>query len=100
MAILPFDNLSDDRENAYFSDGVAEELIGSFSRMTRLRIAPRTSSFAFRDRKLDLRAIADSLHVSNVMEGSIRRAGKQVRIEARLVHAANDSVLWSGSFNR
>ena len=100
LAILPFANLSDDRENAYFSDGVAEELIGAFSRMTRLRVAPRTSSFALRDRGLSLPAIAESLQVGNVMEGSIRRAGKQIKIDVRVVRAANDSLIFSESFTR
>lgn len=100
LAILPFANLSDDRENAYFSDGVAEELIGAFNRVARLRVAPRTSSFAFRDRGLSLPAIAESLNVGHVMEGSIRRVGKQIKIDVRVLRVANDSLVYAESFTR
>jgi serine/threonine-protein kinase len=103
LAILPLDNLSADPDNAYFSDGVLEDLLVALNRVPRLSVAARTSSFSFRGRGMSLRAIAESLHVTHVVEGSVRRAGSTIRISARLVRVAPgaaDSTLWSDDFTR
>ena len=103
LAVLPLANLSRDPDNGYFSDGVLEDLLVALNRVPRLSVSPRTSSFRFKGQSLSLRAIAESLHVTHVVEGSVRREGSTVRIAARLVRVspgAPDSVLWADDFTR
>jgi TolB-like protein len=103
LAVLPLANLSADPDNRYFSEGMLEDLLVALNRVPRLNVAPRTSSFRFKDQALSLSAIAESLHVSNVVEGSIRRDHNTVRISARLVRlspGSSDSVLWADDFTR
>lgn len=100
VAVLPFENLSADPTQAYFADGVTEEILGTLGGVHGLRVIGRTSSFAFRDRKEDRRAIARVLDVDHVLEGSVRRSGDQVRISARLVEVASGEQLWSRTFER
>ncbi|HEX6107001.1 MAG TPA: BTAD domain-containing putative transcriptional regulator [Gemmatimonadales bacterium] len=100
IAVLPFANLSADAEQDYFSDGLAEELIGALSRIEGLRVAARTSSFAVGGGKLDVRTIGDTLRVATVLEGSVRRDGRRLRVSARLADAANGYELWSEDYDR
>jgi serine/threonine-protein kinase len=100
IAVLPFANLSGDPDNEYFSDGLAEELINALSGVERLKVAGRTSSFAFRGQNLDLRMIGDTLGVETVLEGSVRRSEDRVRITAQLIDAETGFHLWSDEYDR
>ena len=100
VAVLPFANLSADKEQEYFSEGLTEELIHALSRVEGLRVAGRTSSFYFKGRNEDLAAIAGKLRVGALLEGSVRRSGSRVRIGAQLVNAADGYQLWSQEFDR
>ena len=100
IAILPFLNMSPDPNNDYFSDGITEEIIIALSRIKNLKVTARTSSFAFKDKNVDVRHIGRELGVSTVLEGSIRRAGKKVRISVQLVLTENGFQIWSETFDR
>jgi serine/threonine-protein kinase len=100
IAILPFVNLSADAENEYFSDGITEEILNVLAQDRGLRVAARSSSFAFKGQKVDLQTIAERLHVTALLEGSVRRAGNRVRVSAQLVNARNGYQLWSDRFER
>jgi TolB-like protein len=100
VAVLPFADFSPDGDQEWFSDGLAEEILNALARLPDVRVASRTGSFQFRGHSGDVRAIADSLGVAHILEGSVRRAGHQVRITAQLIRAADDAHLWSQSFDR
>lgn len=100
IAILPFLNLSADPENEYFSDGITEDIINALSRINGLKVSARTSSFAFKGRQLDVRHIGNQLGVSTVLEGSVRRSQKKVRISAQLIQTTDGFQIWSGRFDR
>ena len=100
IAVLPFDNLSSDPENEYFSDGMTEEIINALSKVEGLKVTARTSCFAFKHNKQDIRKIGKDLGVSMVMEGSIRKAGEQVRITAQLIRSEDGFHVWSENFDR
>ncbi|MGB5526204.1 MAG: hypothetical protein WBO43_13665 [Gemmatimonadota bacterium] len=100
IAVLPFANMSGDPDNAYFSDGLAEELINALAGVGDLKVAGRTSSFAFRGQNLDLRMIGDTLGVETVLEGSVRRSEDRVRITAQLIDAETGFHLWSDEYDR
>jgi TolB-like protein len=100
LAVLPFANLSADPENAYFADGLAEEVLNLLARIPGLRVTARTSSFAFRDTARSLAEIAAALRVDHVLEGSVRRAGARIRVTAQLVSIADGSPIWSERFDR
>jgi len=99
-AVLPFADLSPKRDQAYFSDGLTDELIGALSRIEGLRVAARTSSFQFKDRQVDVSEIGRQLHVGAILEGSVRRSGDRVRITAHLVSTRDGYQLWSESYDR
>jgi serine/threonine protein kinase/Flp pilus assembly protein TadD len=100
VAVLPFVNMSSDKENEYFSDGLAEELINVLSKVEGLHVASRTSAFAFKGKNEDIRKIGEQLSVRTVLEGSVRKAGNKLRITAQLVNVADGYQLWSEIFNR
>ncbi len=100
LAVLPFDNLSEDREMQFFSDGVSEEIIQRLSRGARMKVIGRTSSFQFRGPDKAARKVADELGCTHILDGSIRRAGATVRISAHLVDAASQTTLWSDRYDR
>ncbi|MEP6493483.1 MAG: tetratricopeptide repeat protein [bacterium] len=100
IAVLPFNNVSDSDANAYFADGVSEELMYLLTRTPGLRVASRTSTFAYRDLKLDVRELARRLDVDWILEGSVRRSGSMLRIVAQLIDARNGYQIWSESFDR
>jgi TolB-like protein/Flp pilus assembly protein TadD len=100
IAVLPFKNMSSDPENEYFSDGLAEELINALTRLEDLRVASRTSAFAFKGRNEDVRRIGEQLNVRAVLEGSVRKSGSRLRISAQLINVADGFHLWSEIFDR
>jgi adenylate cyclase len=100
VAVLPFENLSADPENEYFSDGISEELLNTLARVPGLRVAARTSSFAFKGKGTSICEIGGALNVANVVEGSVRRVGDRVRITAQLIGVADGYHLWSEGFDR
>jgi len=100
LAVLPFANLSADRENEYFSDGLAEDIIDALTQVPGLRVMARTSSFAFRGKEADVREIGARLDVEHILEGSVRRAGNRIRVTAQLVKASDGYHLWSQRFDR
>lgn len=100
IAVLPFVNMSSDPEQEYFSDGLSEELLNQLAQIEGLSVTGRTSSFAFKGRNADLRTIGEALNAAYVLEGSVRKAGDNLRITAQLVNAANGYHLWSRTFAR
>jgi TolB-like protein len=100
VAILPFVDMSPGRDQEYFCDGIAEEIINSLCCIRDLRIASRTSSFQFKGRAADVREIGRALGVGAVLEGSVRKAGERVRITAQLVSSSDGYHLWSESYDR
>ena len=100
IVVLPFENMSSDRDTDYFADGISEEIINALTQCTELRVAARTSSFSFKGKHEDLRAVAEKLQVRHVLEGSVRKAGNRLRITAQLIDAANGFHLWSERYDR
>ena len=100
IAVLPFNNTSGDIENQYFADGISEEIINTLSKINGLKVTSRTSSFSYRDKQLDVRHIGNELGVSTVLEGSVRKAAKRVRIAAHLIRTDTGFQIWSESFDR
>jgi TolB-like protein/Tfp pilus assembly protein PilF/predicted Ser/Thr protein kinase len=100
IAVLPFANMSGDKEQEYFSDGLAEEIINALAQIPGLKVIARTSAFAFRGKEQDIRKIAEALGVATILEGSVRRAGSRIRITAQLITAADGSHLWSQRYDR
>lgn len=100
IAVLPFVNMSRDEENEYFADGLAEELLNVLSKIRGLRVASRTSAFYFKGKDVDIPTVAQKLNVATVLEGSVRKSGRRVRITAQLVQVASDSHLWSETYDR
>ena len=100
IAVLPFADMSPGKDQEYFSDGIAEEILNALAQVEGLRVAGRTSSFYFKGRKEDLANIAAKLRVSTLLEGSVRKAGDRVRITAQLINAADGYHLWSGQYDR
>jgi TolB-like protein/Tfp pilus assembly protein PilF len=100
IAIMPFVDMSPGGDQAYFSDGISEEILNLLARVPELRVVSRSSSFAYRDRNLSARDIAYELNVNYILEGSVRRQDDQLRITAQLIDALTDSHLWSGTFER
>ncbi|CAN5201491.1 adenylate/guanylate cyclase domain-containing protein [soil metagenome] len=100
IAVLPFDNMSGDKEQEYFSDGITEDIITDLSRIGGLMVIARNSSFAYKGKSVDIRAVGRELGVRSVLEGSIRRAGNRVRITAQLIDAANGAHLWADRYDR
>jgi TolB-like protein/Tfp pilus assembly protein PilF len=100
IAVLPFVNMSSDKEQEYFSDGLSEELLNLLAQVPQLRVIARTSSFAFRGKEIGVAEIAKTLNVANVLEGSVRKSGDTLRITAQLIRTADSSHLWSETYDR
>ena len=100
IAVLPFNDLSPARDHDYFSDGIAEELLGALAKVDGLRVAARRSSFWFKDKQAELGEIASKLNVGHVLEGSVRRDGNRVRVTAELIDACDGFTLWSETYER
>jgi serine/threonine-protein kinase len=100
VAVLPFVNLSADKEQEYFCDGISEEIINALTHVAELRVVARTSAFAFKGRQADIREIGRKLNVETILEGSVRKAGKRVRITTQLVNVTDGYHLWSEKYDR
>ena len=100
IAVLPFADMSPEGDQAYFSDGITEELLNVLASLDELRVISRSSSFALRDDGLSTPEVAEALNVAYVLEGSVRKAGNQVRITAQLIEARSDTHLWSETYDR
>jgi serine/threonine protein kinase/Flp pilus assembly protein TadD len=100
IAVLPFVNMSADPENEYFTDGIAEEIINALTKVQALRVASRTSSFAFKGKNQDIRQVGEQLNVGTVLEGSVRKAGSKLRVTAQLVNVTDGYHLWSDRYDR
>lgn len=100
IGVLPFANITNDPDQDYFSDGIAEELLNALAKLQNLKVAARTSSFSLRGKDLDAIAIGDQLKVDTVLEGSVRKSGTRLRITAQLIDAANGYHLWSETYDR
>ena len=101
IAVLPFENISANKDDAYFADGVQDEILNNLAKIAQLKVISRTSVMQYRaDTKRDLRQIAAALGVANVLEGTVRRDGKHVRVSTQLVDARNDNTVWADSYDR
>jgi len=100
VAVLPFVNMSGDKEQEYFSDGLTEELLNSLAKINELQVAARTSAFSFKGTNTDIGTIAHKLNVASVLEGSVRRSGNTVRITTQLINAVTGFHLWSETYDR
>jgi len=100
IAVLPFSDLSPDKDHAYFSDGIAEEILSALAKTEGLRVAARRSSFWFKGKEAELGEIAQKLNVEHVLEGSVRRDGNRVRITAELIDVGDGFTVWSETFDR
>src|SRR5438876_5772688 len=100
VAVLPFQNLSDDPQNAYFADGIQDDVLTSLSKIGDLRVISRTSVMQYRDKATNVRDIGKALGVSNILEGSVRRSGNKVRVNVQLIDANNDEHIWANDYDR
>jgi serine/threonine protein kinase/Flp pilus assembly protein TadD len=101
IAVLPFESLSDNKSDAYFADGVQDEILNNLAKIAQLKVISRTSVMQYRaDAKRDLRQIANALGVVNVLEGTVRRNGNRVRVSTELIDARNDDTIWADSYDR
>lgn len=100
IAVLPFVDMSADKDQEYFSDGMSEELLNLLSKIPSLKVISRTSSFSFKGKNLDVRKIGENLGVENILEGSIRKSGNTIRITAQLIEVRNGTHLWSETYDR
>jgi TolB-like protein len=100
IAVLPLVDMSPNKDQEYFSDGLTEELLNVLAKNSRLRVAARTSAFQFKNKAEDTRSIGEKLNVQNLLEGSVRKVGSRVRITTQLVNAADGFQLWSASYDR
>ena len=100
IAVLPFADMSPDKDQEYFADGIAEEVLNQLARINDLHVAGRTSSFSFKGKEEDLRVIGSKLNVAHVLEGSVRKSGDQLRITAQLIKVADGYHLWSETYDR
>jgi TolB-like protein/Flp pilus assembly protein TadD len=100
IAVLPFNNMSSDPEGDFFADGIAEEIINALSKIKALKVSSRTSSFTFKGKNEDIREIGRRLQVSTILEGSVRKAGKRLRLTAQLINASDNAQLWAERYDR
>src|SRR5438552_4865748 len=99
IAVLPFENLSDDKENAYFADGVQDDILTNLSKIGDLKVISRTSVMSYRGQTRNVREIGKALGVSNILEGSVRRSGNKVRVNVQLIDATNDEHIWAEDYD-
>ena len=100
IAVLPFVNMSPDKDQVYFSDGLSEQMLDLLVKVPQLRVIARTSSFSFKSKEVDAQTIARALGVSHLLEGSVRKSGNRLRISAKLVRASDSSQLWAETYDR
>jgi len=100
IAVLPFEDMSPNKDQEYFCDGISDEIINALAKVPGLKVSGRTSSFSFKDKDITLQSIGNQLGVSTILEGSVRKSGNQLRINAKLVNAHNGFQLWTKTYNR
>ncbi|PYL02995.1 MAG: hypothetical protein DME32_05080, partial [Verrucomicrobia bacterium] len=100
IAVLPFENLSDDKENAYFADGIQDDVLTNLSKIGDLKVISRTSVMQYRGKTTNVREIGKALGVSNILEGSVRRSGNKVRVNVQLIDAGSDEHIWASDYDR
>jgi TolB-like protein len=100
IAVLPFENLSDDKENAYFADGIQDDVLTNLSKIGDLKVISRTSVMSYRSNTRNVREIGKALGVSSILEGSVRRSGNRVRVNVQLINAVNDEHIWAEDYDR
>src|SRR6266496_4063061 len=100
IAVLPFENFSDDKENAYFADGIQDDVLTNLSKIGDLKVISRTSVMQYRGKAPNIRDIGKALGVSTVLEGSVRRSGNKVRINVQLIDANSDQHIWANDYDR
>src|SRR3954466_10901173 len=100
IAVLPFENFSDDKENAYFADGIQDDILTNLSKIGDLKVISRTSVMPYRGKEKNLREIGKALGVSAILEGSVRKSGNRVRVNVQLINAENDEHVWSEIYDR
>src|SRR6266581_1812049 len=100
IAVLPFENLSDDKENAYFADGIQDDVLTNLSKIGDLKVISRTSVMSYRGKASNVREIGKALGVATILEGSVRRVGNRVRVNVQLINAANDEHVWAEDYDR
>src|SRR5258707_6908243 len=100
IAVLPFENLSDDPDNAYFADGIQDEILTRLSKIADLKVISRTSTQHYKSAPENLPEIASQLGVAHILEGSVQKSGDAVRVNVQLIKAVNDSHLWADTFDR
>ncbi len=100
IAVLPFDNFSDNKQDSYFADGIQDDILTALSKISDLKVISRSSVMRYRDTNRDLRQIARDLDVANVLEGSVRRVGDEIRVTAQLIDARTDTHLWAEHYDR
>jgi len=100
IAVLPFENLSSDKDNAYFADGIQDEILTRLAKIADLKVISRTSTQQYQSKPGNLSEIAKQLGVAHILEGSVQKSGDAVRVNVQLIKAANDSHLWADTFDR
>src|SRR5258708_35837357 len=100
IAVLPFENLSDEKENAYFADGVQDDVLTKLSKIGDLKVISRTSVMPYRGKTSNVREIGKALGVGAILEGSVRRIGNRVRVNVQLINAENDEHIWAEDYDR
>ena len=100
IAVLPFENLSEDKENAFFADGIQDDILTNLSKIGDLKVISRTSVMSYRGNAPNIREIAKALGVSNILEGSVRRSGNRVRVNVQLINADSDEHIWAEDYDR
>ena len=100
IAVLPFENLSEDKSNSYFADGIQDEILTRLSKIAELKVISRTSSQRYKKTQQNSSEIASQLGVANLLEGSVQKTNDQVRVNVQLIRAANDSHLWAETYDR
>jgi TolB-like protein/Tfp pilus assembly protein PilF len=100
IAVLPFENLSDEKENAYFADGIQDDVLTNLSKIGDLKVISRTSVMPYRGKTSNIREIGKALGVSNILEGSVRRSGNKVRVNVQLIDANSDEHIWANDYDR
>src|SRR5205085_10476705 len=99
IAVLPFENLSDEKSNAYFADGIQDEILTKLASIADLKVISRTSTAKYKSKPEDLHTVSQQLSVANVLEGSVQKAGDKVRVNVQLIDARADSHLWAKSYD-
>src|SRR6266487_2125203 len=100
IAVLPFENLSDDKENAYFADGIQDDVLTNLSKIGDVKVISRTSVMSYRGKTSNVREIGKALGVATILEGSVRRIGNRVRVNVQLINAENDEHMWAEDYDR